>query len=232
MAQYTRRYARGRWAGRTDTILEAVAAANERLSDWLGEKPEVRINASLRSQSIATEDIAELESILTKELGTIRKLNVKLGGDSEDRVEFEFSNQLPGLRYQVAGRQPDAVRGLWAHLKEILNSDQHLPQRYARGFLVAIMALLAVGLLIAWVASGETPTGGVDLSQATVSVPALIASVGTLILLGLFAWLTPNLEVLRPGDRPRVRRFRAQLFATVLAFVIGLASSIATAGLS
>jgi hypothetical protein len=70
VADYARKYKRGRWAGSTEVVVEAVTATRKVIGDWSGgEEPKVSIFAQAGGQSIASDDGDELERIITKELG-------------------------------------------------------------------------------------------------------------------------------------------------------------------
>jgi hypothetical protein len=226
VAIYSRDREVGRWSGRATAIVQAAAIAWDTLSDWTGEQLDVSLNADLAGQKLHSTDPEDLKALFQRDLDTIKEINLSIGSITRaPNVRIQLSSDWAGggLKINVRGEDEQRVRGLMAHLSEILVGRPTFLDRYDRWLVLAI-GLPLITVIIAVVAAFLDPAPNDGKLQISI---LLVGGWGLLVALLLAVWwLTPPLELIGPSGRTRWARSRAWLAAGTGTIVLGVIAAI------
>ncbi|MEK6327292.1 MAG: hypothetical protein AABM66_07180 [Actinomycetota bacterium] len=223
MAEYTRQRKRARWVGTPDVLLEAAAAARKEVTSWIGADPTIAVTVKTTGQTIKPDSLDDLQKVFDRNLPEIGEIDLKIGDyRSPAEVTINLASSYAAVAHKVTGEDEDEVRGLSAHLAEILTANQRVPPWYSRnGFAFVAGCITVFGGAGVFALLDKDPGEGSD-----VPLPFYVAWGATGVLVALLWLLSPNLELLGPGNDARLRRFRTAAVGVVVALIVGVVATI------
>ena len=211
-----------RWAGEAATFIRAARVCENELPRWPNaEKVETEATVKRADLVKSYEDVQDLAALTMHEW---RKLNevevwVRIQRPFENRGFARLVLSSEGISLSVQGGSETAVLGLVAAVHEILDHGLQRPKWLKRNYVVFATCFLIVPATFlaqlprAWDAKGYAKDGHWSSQELLTLVTAPVA----IVLIGAaLAYLTPPVEVLPPGSRPRLRRFGYGLCILVL----------------
>jgi hypothetical protein len=213
-----------RWAGTIEDIERATRLALDIIGQRTRTDPLCKIEIALpqRVTNADSPDALQTE-IDTRDLDLIRSLRIEVGAKRGLRATIHVERASAVLTVEVTGEDRTRVEGLTSQLEELLRKGMQRPA--GTNTPTAIGLILAFGVFIAcfniWRAlAGSESMREIDTPIDFVGVVLLLSA--TLGTVPAVLWLLPELQLLKPGDQPRLRRFR---FAAVT-FIGGVVTSI------
>ena len=216
-----------RWAGTIEDIERATRLALDIIGQRSRTEPPCRIEIALPQRVTNAESPDALQTeIDTRDLDLIRSLRIEVGAKRGLRATIHVERDSPALTVEVVGEDRTRVEGLTSQLDELLRKGLQRPGgTNTEGGLAFLLGFgVAIAGIIVWRAlAGSRSLSALDTpAEIAALVLLLVATIGT--ILGAL-WLTPGLELLKPGEQPRLRRFRL----AVIAFAGSVATSLIAA---
>ena len=208
------------WSGTLRDLTEAARLAHEALDQWQpGAGFSLRVDER-EGRSVSTSRRAGLDAVAERDPRTIRTIAARVGEGHDDPRADLFLNSRSGLEYRVTGTHEGRVDSLAALLHEVLRKGEGRPRWYQRDLLwpVWIAGSGCVALFLIGLQKGELPLWpGLGLT-------------GSYGVLGFLYWLTPVVELVKPGEKTRWQRFRRLLAVAAVAVVLSVLASAALQG--
>jgi hypothetical protein len=230
----TRTVTCSRWAGELEDVREIIALASSRLGSWREGQP-VDVSVIVRLEDGTSFDGKGpdvLDEVHATDLPRIKTVRFSAAGDGDGRAWVTWDSQkTPAVSGGVEGEERDRVEGLVALLGSALLRGQQWPRWWfdiptllflPLGIGLGLLGLFSVRWLGYWhQASASAGERGLMGSEG---IWFAVGAMG--LVLVVVAWRAlPTLELLAPGQRPRLRRTRGGL----LTFGLGVAASIVAA---
>jgi hypothetical protein len=212
-----------RWAGTIQDIERATRVAIDVLAQRSRNEPPCQIEIALpqRVTNADSPDALQTE-IDTRDLALIRSIRIDVGSKRGLRATIHVERDSPSLTVEVVGEDRTRVEGLTSQLEELLRRGAQRPRSDETLLGVGIgvcFATLFIGIFV-WRTFDPTERIVIDTPiEYLYLILILFGSVGSLLAV---LWLMPGLQLLKPGEPTRLRRFRL----TVMAFVGSLIASI------
>lgn len=230
MATYTKRNQWRGWSGTIEDLESGAGLAQQGIREWTDEEDMViSVRVVLKDFTLRGETIETLREVRLPDLRRIRSIDIDIGRrlSVEPRIAIDISHESPAMTLEVSGQDRTRVEGLHAQLKSRLEEGARRPGWWAR-WLVSLLywtvPLLALGLeALVRVAGLASVNGKWDPAELVALFGG--GSLYLAFLIGLW-WLTPDLQLLAPGERTRGRRFRAVVWFFVVGVLASLVASI------
>ena len=115
------------------------------------------------------------------------------------------------------------MMGLHGAMHDSLSRSKTWLPRFDRGWCYPVMSGVTIGAVLPWAAVFGTG----KMTRASIALPTVA---GVIVLsLAVLAFLTRELELLAPDERPRIRRFRALAWGFAIAVVAGIVTAVIVA---
>jgi hypothetical protein len=217
-----------RWAG----TIEDVERATRLAIDVIGQRSrtdtpcKIEIALPQRVTNADSPDALQAE-IDTRDLDLIRSLRIEVGSRRGLRATIHLERVSPALTVEVVGDDRTRVEGLTSQLEELLRKGRQSPggNDIEKGIAVLVCFGVAIGGVYVWRALANTG------SRIEIDTPAEYVSLLTLLAtafgaLGAVFWLMPGLQLLRPGEQTRLRRFRGAVVAVAVSLITSLVATV------
>jgi hypothetical protein len=219
-----------RWAGTVEDIERATRLAIDVLSQGSRTEPPCQIEIAFPQRVTNAESPDALQTeIDIRDLALIRSIRINVGAKRGLRATIHVERDSPALTVEVVGENRTRVEGLTSQLEELLRRGNQRPGgKNAIGGLAILFcfSIVFIGISI-WRTIDQTSGS----SEITVDSPAELAAL-LLIVFGAFGsfyavlWLLPDLELLRPGEPTRLRRFRLAVMAFVGSLIVSIVATV------
>jgi hypothetical protein len=217
-----------RWAGTVQDLERATRLAVDVLAQRSRADPPCQIEIALPQRVTNAESPDALQTeIDTRDLDLIRSILIDVGAKRGLRATIHVERDSPALTMEIVGEDRTRVEGLASQLEELLRRGKQRPSsNNAVGGLGLLLCFTMVFLgVFIWRAFDTTS------SEVGIDTPAEFAALILILFvaLGSFAavlWLLPALQLLRPGEQTRLRRFRVAAMAFVGSLVASIAATV------
>jgi hypothetical protein len=232
-ASVTRTLEYNRWVGTKQDLANAgeIALAALPPKEDGSRECSIQIDERKGSLSYKLESLDEFRNLPDLDLPQITAIRFDLGDWMGPSVAIRVvrKNSLsPVLRAEVKGDDRVWVEGLSRRLEDTLDHGRRWPRWFQRDqifFAIPVLAsiLAVVGSPAAEALGLAKRNGRWDTWEiiGTAGGPLLAVAAGLALV-----WLLPDLEILAPGQRRRVAKFRGWLIAAVAAIVLSLVGSV------
>jgi hypothetical protein len=216
-----------RWAGTIEDIDRAIRLALDILAQRGRTDPpcEIEIAFPQRVTNADSPDALQTE-IDTRDLDLIRSIRINVGARRGLRATIHIERDSPALTVEVVGENRTRVEGLTSQLEEALGRGKQRPGSNTAVGGLGLLLCLSIVVLGVFLWRVFYPTGG----QIGIDTPAEFAALvlilfGALGSFGAALWLLPALQLLKPGEQTRLRRFRLAVTAFIGSLIVSIAAT-------
>jgi hypothetical protein len=217
-----------RWAGPIGDIERATRLALEIIGQRTRTEPPCEIEIALPQRVTTADNPDALQTqIDTRDLDLIRSIRINVGSKRGLRATIHVEREAPALTIEVVGEDRTLVEGLTSQLEELLRKGK---QRIGND---SIQGGIFILVLVLTTLAGVSILGAIDRNgqQIDVDTPAeyvilLLTVVGGIGSVYAVSWLLPDLQLLRPGERTRLRRFRLAVMAFVGSLIVSIMATV------
>jgi hypothetical protein len=217
-----------RWAGTIEDIDTATRLAMEIISQRSRTTPPCEIEIAFPQRvTNADNPDALLTEIDTRDLELIRSIRIAIGAKRGFRATIHVERKAPALTIEAIGEDRTGVEGLISQLHESLDRGRQRPAGFSTdgGIQLALMFSVVTASVTVWRAINRGD------GEIGISSPLEYAGLALVLALGLSAflvvgWVMPDLQLLRPGEPTRLRRFRLVAIGTLGSIVASLVAAV------
>jgi hypothetical protein len=217
-----------RWAGTVEDIDQATRLALDILGQRSRTDPPCQIEIAFPQRVTNAESPDALQTeIDIRDLALIRSIRINVGAKRGLRATIHIERDPPALTVEVVGEDRTRVEGLVSQLEEVLQRGRQRPGSNNAIPGIAFLSCFSIVLLSVFLLRAFRTTS----SQIGIDTPAeyawlfltLFAAIGSIFAI---LWLLPPLQLLRPGEPTRLRRFRLAVMAFVGSLIVSIAATV------
>jgi hypothetical protein len=217
-----------RWAGTIEDIERATRLAVDIIGQRSRADPPCKIEIALPQRVTDADSPDALQTeIDTRDLDLIRSLRIEVGTKRGLRATIHVERDSPALTIEVVGEDRTRVEGLISQLDELLRKGWQRPGgANVEGGLAFLLGFgVAIADYLIWRAlAGSESTAGIDTPAESLAMVLLLSTtIGTIFAV---LWLLPGLQLLKPGEQTRLRRFRLAVITFAGSIVTSLIASV------
>jgi hypothetical protein len=199
-----------RWAGTVEDIDKATRLAIEIIgqTSHTDTPCEIEIAYPQRVTNADSPDALQTE-IDTRDLELIRSIRIAVGTRLGFRATIHVERKAPALTVEVIGEDRTRVEGLISQLKDLLGRGRQWPTGASTDGGIALVLMFSIVIITGLTWDAVTKSEGKTEVDSPIEYAVLIFVV--LLAISVFLvvpWILPDLQLLKPGERTRLRRFR------------------------
>jgi hypothetical protein len=216
-----------RWAGTITDLEHATQLAIDTVGQRSRTEPPCQIEIAFPQRVTNAESPDALETeIDTRDLALIQSIRILVGAKRGLRATIHLERNSPALTVEVVGEDRTRVEGLTSQLEELLRRGKQRPasNNSVGGLGLFLCLSIAIFGVIAWSALEPRDAEGIQTPAEAVALFLTLA--GALSSFFVVLWLLPALQLLKPGEQSRWRRFRVAVIAFVGSLITSVIASV------
>jgi hypothetical protein len=214
-------------AGTVEDIDQATRLALDILGQRSRTDPPCQIEIAFpqRVTNADSPDALQTE-IDIRDLALIRSIRINVGAKRGLRATIHVERNPPVLTVEVVGEDRTRVEGLISQLEDVLRRGRQRPG--SSNVIGGVGIFLCFSIVFISVSIWRAVESG---SEIVIDAPAEYIVLPLIVFgaLGSFyavPWLLPGLQLLKPGEQTRLRRFRLAVLATLGSLIVSIVATV------
>jgi hypothetical protein len=216
-----------RWAGTVQELERATWLAIDVLSQGSRTEPLCQIEIAFPQRVTNAESPDALQTeIDIRDLALIRSIRINVGAKRGLRATIHVERYPPVLTVEVVGEDRTRVEGLISQLEDVLRRGRQRPRSSDAIFGLVLLVSVSIVFLGVFLWGAFHPTGSQGIETPAEGVWFLLTLFVALGSSLAIFWLLPGLQLLRPGEPTRLRRFRLAVMAFVGSLIVSIVATV------
>jgi hypothetical protein len=161
-----------------------------------------------------------------RDLALIRSIRINVGARRGFRARIHVERESPVLTVEVVGEDRTRVEGLISQLEDVLRRGRQRPGSNNALLGLALLFCVSIGFLSVFLWRAFHPTSPQGINTPVETAWLLVTLLGAIGPFVAMVWLLPPLQLLRPGEPTRLRRFRLAVMAFVGSLIVSIVATV------